>query len=68
MKLEAGKTYRLRNGEIVRIEAVNEDAYQYEQAIGWLKDDVSGWALNGKYTQHSPKSKFDIIAEHTEGE
>jgi hypothetical protein len=66
MKLEAGKKYRTRNGEIVDCLAVWTKAVSGYQATVLRNGDTYIYALNGRRYPQLSEHHHDIVAEYTE--
>lgn len=65
MKIEAGKYYKMRNGEKAYVAGVNPDNSKIMCCVGW---DVSGnqsWTIDGRFSL-AETCDFDIIEEWRE--
>lgn len=65
MKLEAGKKYVLRNGNIEKCLAVwTECIGGYQATVTNHPDGVAEYAIDGKYHRGGEESLYDIVAEY----
>jgi hypothetical protein len=61
LKLEVGKTYRARDGQLATISCANIDGRFYAR-VGWLSNDLSWWHENGAYFGDGRLgSPFDLV-------
>lgn len=63
MKLEVGKRYVLRNGEVTGY------LHECRDTLQWMTDQYKSWLTNGgHYNLGKEASAFDIVAEYVEPE
>ena len=65
MKIEAGKKYKTRGGDIAAVAAHNPDANDGHKWVGWCQGEVVSWHDDGSFDGPG-NTTFDLVAEHRE--